>query len=279
MDIANPSLTCNKKKRVVAGDDLENDRLQITWDKIPILSELLAGKIGILSRVHRSVCVLIEVENLSKTFGKAATIIAALRGVSFQVAPGERIALLGKSGSGKSTLLHLLGGLDRPSSGRICVGERNLAEMDSRELARHRLATVGMIFQSFHLVPSRNALENVELPMLFAGIVPRQRKEAARQALAAVGLAERWNHRPAELSGGERQRVAIARALVNHPAVLLADEPTGNLDSFTSAEIMTMIDDHVKKHGTTLIIVTHDEEIARTHANRILRLQDGQLKN
>jgi ABC-type lipoprotein export system ATPase subunit len=223
--------------------------------------------------------VLIDVDNLSKVFGKAATSVAALRGVSFQAAPGERIALLGKSGSGKSTLLHLLGGLDRPSSGRICVNERNLAEMTSRELARHRLATVGMIFQAFHLVPSRNALENVELPMLFAAIPPRQRKEAARQALAAVGLAARWSHRPAELSGGERQRVAIARALVNQPAILLADEPTGNLDSATSAEIMAMIDDHVHKHRTMLIIVTHDEEIARTHANRILRLQDGQLKN
>jgi putative ABC transport system ATP-binding protein len=223
--------------------------------------------------------VLIDVDNLTKVFGKTATTVTALRGVSFQVAPGERIALLGKSGSGKSTLLHLLGGLDRPSGGRVCVNQRNLAEMNSRDLARYRLTTVGMIFQSFHLVPSRNALENVALPLIFAGIGPAQRKQAAREALAAVGLAERWSHRPAELSGGERQRVAIARALVNHPSILLADEPTGNLDSATSAEIMTVIDDHTRRHGTTLIIVTHDEEIAGAYANRILRLQDGQLKN
>ncbi|HEV3146992.1 MAG TPA: ABC transporter ATP-binding protein [Gemmataceae bacterium] len=221
----------------------------------------------------------IQVDNLAKTFGRAATTVQALRGVSFEIAPGERIALLGKSGSGKSTLLHLLGGLDRPSSGRICVHDRNLAAMSSPELAHHRLATVGMIFQSFHLVQSRNALENVELPMIFAGQSPRQRKQSARQALEAVGLAERASHRPAELSGGERQRVAIARALVNHPAMLLADEPTGNLDSATSAEIMAVLDAHVRRHNTTLIIVTHDEEIARTHANRVLRLQDGQLRN
>jgi len=229
--------------------------------------------------VSRERCLFIHVDNLTKTFGRAATTVQALRGVSFQAACGERIALLGKSGSGKSTLLHLLGGLDRPSGGAIHVNERNLAELSSRELARHRLTTVGMIFQSFHLIPSRNALENVELPMIFAGDPPRQRRPAARQALEAVGLAERCHHRPAELSGGERQRVAIARALVNHPAILLADEPTGNLDSATSAEIMALLDAYVRWHGTTLIIVTHDEEIARTHANRILRLQDGQLMN
>jgi ABC-type lipoprotein export system ATPase subunit len=226
----------------------------------------------------RSPRMFIQVDSLSKTFGKAATMVEALRGVSFEIAPGERIALLGKSGSGKSTLLHLLGGLDRPSTGRICVKERNLAELNSRELAKYRLATVGMIFQSFHLVASRNALENVELPMIFAGEPPHKRRLAAQEALSAVGLSARWNHRPAELSGGERQRVAIARALVNHPAILLADEPTGNLDSATSAEIMAMIDDYAGRHGTTLIIVTHDEEIARTHASRILRLQDGQLR-
>jgi putative ABC transport system ATP-binding protein len=223
--------------------------------------------------------VLIEVDNLTKVYGKAASTVTALHGVAFEVAQGERIALLGKSGSGKSTLLHLLGGLDRPSSGRVCVNQRNLAEMNSRELARYRLTTVGMIFQSFHLVASRNALENVALPLIFAGIGPAQRKQASLEALATVGLAERWSHRPAELSGGERQRVAIARALVNHPAILLADEPTGNLDSSTTAEIMAMIDDHARRHGTTLIIVTHDEEIARSYAGRILRLKDGQLKN
>jgi putative ABC transport system ATP-binding protein len=215
--------------------------------------------------------------NVTKIYGKATAAVQALRGVSFRIEPGERVALLGKSGSGKSTLLHLLGGLDRPSSGAIRVGDRNLAELSSRELAQHRLATVGMVFQAFHLIGSKTAAENVELPMIFSGTPPRQRREAAQRALEAVGLGQRAAHRPAELSGGERQRVAIARALVNQPAVLLADEPTGNLDSATSGEIMGMVLDYIRGHRTTLVLVTHDEELARSCAERTLRLHDGEI--
>jgi ABC-type lipoprotein export system ATPase subunit len=213
---------------------------------------------------------------LCKSYGKAAP-VHALRGVSLEIRQGERVALLGKSGSGKSTLLNLLGALDQPTSGRVEVYGRELGHLRRRELARYRLRTVGMIFQAFNLIPSRTALQNVEIPMIFAGRPPRERQEAARAALEAVGLGARLHHRPAELSGGEHQRVAIARALVNRPALLLADEPTGNLDSTTAGEIIELLVTHVKQHGTTLVLVTHEEELARQATDRILRLKDGQL--
>jgi predicted ABC-type transport system involved in lysophospholipase L1 biosynthesis ATPase subunit len=215
--------------------------------------------------------------DLVKSYGSAPAPVLALRGVSLEVGRGERIALLGRSGSGKSTLLNVLGGLDRPTSGAVYVAGRDLARMSARELARHRLATVGMIFQSFNLIPSRTALENVELPMVFAGRPPRERRAAARAALEAVGLRHRLDHRPAELSGGEHQRVAIARALVNRPEMLLADEPTGNLDSTTAREIVNILDAHLRAHGTTLLLVTHDEELARRCSDRVLRMSDGRL--
>jgi predicted ABC-type transport system involved in lysophospholipase L1 biosynthesis ATPase subunit len=215
--------------------------------------------------------------DLARSYGAASAPVHALRGVSIEVRRGERIALLGKSGSGKSTLLNVLGGLDRPSSGSVEIEGRDLTRLSTDELARHRLATVGIIFQSFQLIPSRTALENVALPMIFAGRPRRQRRDAARQALEAVGLGPRVHHRPAELSGGEQQRVAIARALVNDPAILLADEPTGNLDSATAAEVVALIADHVRRHGTTLVLVTHDEELARGCTDRVLHLRDGQL--
>jgi predicted ABC-type transport system involved in lysophospholipase L1 biosynthesis ATPase subunit len=214
---------------------------------------------------------------LAKTYGRPAAAVHALRGVSAEIRRGERVALLGKSGSGKSTLLNLLGGLDRPSGGSVEVGGRDLARLSARDLARHRLAVVGMIFQSFNLIASRTALDNVALPLVFAGLPPRERLAAARGALEAVGLGGRLGHRPVELSGGEMQRVAIARALVNNPAVLLADEPTGNLDSATAADIVALLDAHVRAHGTTVVLVTHDEELARRCTDRVLRLQDGQL--
>jgi ABC-type lipoprotein export system ATPase subunit len=201
----------------------------------------------------------------------------ALRGVSIAVGRGERIALLGKSGSGKSTLLNLIGGLDRPTSGSILAGDRDVAQMSADELAAYRLTTVGMIFQAYNLIPSRSALENVELPMILAGRAPSERRAVAREALVAVGLGRRLDHRPSALSGGEHQRVAIARALVNCPEILLADEPTGNLDSATAAEIMALLLDHLRRDGTTLIMVTHDEELARQAADRIVRLKDGQV--
>jgi ABC-type lipoprotein export system ATPase subunit len=219
----------------------------------------------------------IRTDSLVKSYGTAAAPVHALRGVSLEVRRGERVALLGKSGSGKSTLLNVLGGLDRPTAGLAEVQGRSLGHMRSRELTRHRLATVGMVFQSFNLIPSRTALQNIELPMVFAGQAPRQRRQAAREALEAFGLGQRLHHRPAELSGGENQRVAIARALVNKPAILLADEPTGNLDSATAAEIMALLTAHVRAHDTTLVLVTHDEDLARSCTDRVLRLRDGQL--
>jgi ABC-type lipoprotein export system ATPase subunit len=219
----------------------------------------------------------VGVSELIKAYGSSASPVYALRGVTFDVARGERIALLGKSGSGKSTLLNLLGGLDRPTSGRLRVGGLDIDRLSQRELARFRSATVGIIFQSFNLILSRTALENVELPMIFAGRHPRERRALATQALQAVGLGERLHHRPAELSGGENQRVAVARALVNRPEIVLADEPTGNLDSTTAQEVIGLILDHVGRHGATLILVTHDEELAGTCTDRVIRLKDGRL--
>jgi ABC-type lipoprotein export system ATPase subunit len=204
--------------------------------------------------------------------------VHALRGVALSVERGERIALLGKSGSGKSTLLNLLGGLDRPTSGTMVVAGSDLARLTSDELARFRLTMVGMIFQAYNLVPSRSALQNVELPMIFAGRPPRERRESACRALEAVGLGHRLDHRPNELSGGEHQRVAIARAIVNAPRILLADEPTGNLDSMTAQEVMETLVAHLDAHETTLVMVTHDEELAHRCADRIVRLKDGQLE-
>jgi predicted ABC-type transport system involved in lysophospholipase L1 biosynthesis ATPase subunit len=220
---------------------------------------------------------IIRADHLAKRYVTASKPVEALRGVSLRVGRGERIALLGKSGSGKSTLLNLIGGLDRATAGTMNVAGHDLSRLSSNALAQYRLCTVGMIFQSFNLIASRSAMQNVELPMIFAGKAPRQRQASARRALEAVGLGQRLEHRPAELSGGEHQRVAIARALVNQPQVLLADEPTGNLDSATSADIIAILMTHVREHGMTLLLVTHDEELAGRCADRILRLQDGQL--
>ena len=221
--------------------------------------------------------VAIQAVDLVKSYGSGPSPVYALRGLSLEIARGERVALLGKSGSGKSTLLNLLGGLDHATSGRLRVGGAELDRLSRRELARFRSRTVGMIFQSFNLIPSRSAVENVELPMVFAGRAPRDRRESAREALASVGLAGRLDHRPNQMSGGENQRVAVARALVNQPEIVLADEPTGNLDSATAREVMDLILAHVRDHGATLVLVTHDEELAATSTDRVIRLRDGQL--
>jgi predicted ABC-type transport system involved in lysophospholipase L1 biosynthesis ATPase subunit len=215
---------------------------------------------------------------LTRTYGTPAAPVHALRGVSLEVRPGENVALLGRSGSGKSTLLNLIGGLDRPTSGSVQAAGRDLARLSARQLADYRLAYVGIVFQSFHLVASQSAAQNVELPMVFAGLPPRRRHEAARRALEAVGLGHRLSHYPAELSGGERQRVALARALVNSPSLLLADEPTGNLDTATAREVLDLLSAHLGRTGTTLLLVTHDEELARRHADRVLRMTDGRLQ-
>jgi predicted ABC-type transport system involved in lysophospholipase L1 biosynthesis ATPase subunit len=219
----------------------------------------------------------IRAVELTKSYGTSAAPVYALRSVSLDVERGERVALLGKSGSGKSTLLNLLGGLDRPTAGSLHVAGSDLGRLSGRELARFRSTAVGMIFQTFNLIPSRTALENVELPMIFAGRAPRERRSEARLALEAVGLGARLHHRPAQLSGGENQRVAIARALVNHPQILLADEPTGNLDSATAREVIALILEHIRARGTTLILVTHDEELAQDCTTRVVRLKDGQM--
>ncbi len=221
--------------------------------------------------------VAIRAVDLRKVYGTKDAQVEALRGISIEVAAGERVALLGKSGSGKSTLLNLLGGLDRPSSGELRVGGRDLHQLSGWEMARFRSLTVGIIFQSFNLIASRSAAENVELPMVFTGRSPRDRIAVARKALEAVGLGARLKHRPDQLSGGESQRVAIARALVNRPRVVLADEPTGNLDSQTAQHIMALILDHVREHAATLILVTHDEDLAATCTDRVIRLVDGRI--
>jgi predicted ABC-type transport system involved in lysophospholipase L1 biosynthesis ATPase subunit len=219
----------------------------------------------------------IVARGLAKVYGDAGAPVAALRALDLDVRRGERLALLGKSGSGKSTLLNLLGALDRPTSGSIRVEGHDLATMSPAARADYRLGTVGMIFQAYNLIGTRTALENVELPMVLAGRPRAERRRLAADALDAVGLAGRLGHRPSQLSGGEHQRVAIARALANRPAVLLADEPTGNLDSATAREILGLLLDHVQRHGTTLVLVTHDEDLARQAATRTVRMRDGRI--
>jgi predicted ABC-type transport system involved in lysophospholipase L1 biosynthesis ATPase subunit len=221
--------------------------------------------------------IAVRLRDVAKSYPAGAAPVHALQGVSLEVRRGERVGLLGKSGSGKSTLLNLLAGLDRPSAGVIEVGGRDLGRLGANELAHYRLTAVGMVFQAYNLIAARTALENVELPLVFAGRPPGPRRAAARRALERVGLGHRLGHRPAELSGGEQQRVAIARALVNHPAVVLADEPTGNLDSDTAAEVMDLLGERVRDEGTTLLLVTHDEELARRRTDRVVRIKDGRL--
>jgi predicted ABC-type transport system involved in lysophospholipase L1 biosynthesis ATPase subunit len=216
---------------------------------------------------------LARVRDLHKSYGT----VSVLRGVTLDVAEGERVAVLGKSGSGKSTLLHLLGGLDVPTAGEVVVAGRDLGRLSRNDRAEFRMSTVGIIFQAFHLVANRSAVENVELPMVFAAVPVRERRRQAAIALEAVGLGHRLTHRPAELSGGERQRVAVARALVNRPRLLLADEPTGNLDTATGGEVMAEIFRQVKTIGAALVLVTHDEDLAARSSDRVLHVQDGVL--
>ncbi len=215
--------------------------------------------------------------DLHKTYRKGAVQVRALQGVSFEVREGEFVSIIGRSGSGKSTLLNLIGGLDTATSGRIILHNKDLTRMKRSELALHRRKTVGMVFQSFNLIPSRTALENVTLPLAFANIRRRDRNPVASEVLSLVGLGHRLHHKPGELSGGEAQRVAIARALVNKPEILLADEPTGNLDSNTSEEIVELLRSLNREKGLTILMVTHDEESAAAVSNRILRLLDGKI--
>ena len=202
--------------------------------------------------------------------------VRALAGVDLDVEPGEFVAVLGKSGSGKSTLLNVVGGLDRPTSGRLAVGGTELADLSERDLAAFRARTVGFVFQSFHLQPRYPAWENVALPLVFLGVGRRERRRRAAALLDDVGLAARVDHRPSELSGGEQQRVAFARSLVAEPRLLLADEPTGNLDSETSRQVIGLLQS-AHERGTTLLLVTHDHEMAQGTADRVIRMADGKI--
>jgi putative ABC transport system ATP-binding protein len=221
--------------------------------------------------------VVIDIENLTKEYLMGEETVRALRGISLQIRRNEYITVMGPSGSGKSTLMNMLGCLDTPTSGKYEFNGRNVAEMNDNELASIRNREIGFVFQTFNLLPRSTSLGNVELPLIYAGVDPETRKERATQALIDVGLGDRLSHKPNELSGGQRQRVAIARALVNKPSIILADEPTGNLDSKTGDEIMALFED-LYQLGNTIILVTHEAAIAR-HARRTVRLLDGLIEN
>src|SRR5215831_14903346 len=219
----------------------------------------------------------IRLESVSRQYTMGETVIRAVNDVSVFVGSGEFLALLGSSGSGKSTLLNLIAGLDRPSSGAVIAHGQDLSKMSSLELARYRRQTVGMVFQSFNLLPRMTLEENVELPLRLAEVDRSERSLCVRQALERVGLEKRHGHRPSELSGGEQQRTAIARALVNRPKILLADEPTGNLDSATGESILTLLREIQKNPGMTIIMVTHERPLAERFADRLATMGDGKL--
>ncbi len=218
---------------------------------------------------------VIRTDDLWKTYVMGAEEVHALRGVSFEIERGEYVAIMGPSGSGKSTLMNLIGCLDTPSSGQYWLNGKLVSEMDDDELAYIRNKEIGFVFQTFNLLPRASALHNVELPLIYNGTPRSQRIDMAKRALDRVDLANRMEHKPNELSGGQRQRVAIARALVNNPSIILADEPTGNLDSQTSQEIMGLFDE-LHRQGNTIILVTHEHDIAE-HAHRVLHILDGRI--
>jgi putative ABC transport system ATP-binding protein len=221
--------------------------------------------------------VVIDIENITKHYVMGEETVHALRGVSLQIRRNEYLAIMGPSGSGKSTLMNMLGCLDTPSSGKYFFNGKDVSAMDDDELAAIRNHEIGFVFQTFNLLPRSTSLRNVELPLIYAGLDPEVREERAAQALRDVGLGDRLQHKPNELSGGQRQRVAIARALVNDPSIILADEPTGNLDSKTGEEIMQLLE-NLYQHGNTIILVTHEPDIAR-HARRTVFLRDGLIES
>ena len=221
---------------------------------------------------------MVELQDVVKTYRLGKTEVQALRGVSLKVEEGEFVAIMGPSGSGKSTLLHVVGCLDKPDQGKVYLDGQDVSGLSEDRLAELRGRFVGFVFQTFNLVPTLSALENVELPMTFQGMPRRRRLARAKELLTQVGLGERLRHRPAELSGSERQRVAIARALVNDPKLILADEPTGNLDSASGAQVMDLLGGLNDQHGKALIVVTHDSEIA-SYAERIVHIRDGQIQH
>lgn len=220
---------------------------------------------------------LLELKGISKSYSIGTEKVNALQTISLEIEKGEYVALMGPSGSGKSTLMNILGCLDTPSGGNYILNGKEVGQLTENELADIRNKEIGFIFQTFNLIPRSNALDNVALPLVYAGVNKENRNLRASEALKDVGLSDRAHHKPNELSGGQRQRVAVARALVNNPSIILADEPTGNLDSKTSQEIMTLFDE-IHKKGNTIIVVTHEEDIAR-HAHRIIRIKDGQVES
>ncbi|WP_369799834.1 ABC transporter ATP-binding protein [Micromonospora sp. HK10] len=220
----------------------------------------------------------IEAVDVSRTYELDGVSVPALRGVSLTIDPGEYVAVIGPSGSGKSTLMHLLGGLDRPSGGRLVIGGRDVTTLSAPELATLRNRTIGFVFQAFHLLPRTSAVDNVALPLVYRGIGARQRRDRAAAMLGRVGLGHRLDHRPNQLSGGEQQRVAIARALVTDPAVLLADEPTGNLDTGTGEAVLELLEQLNAESGVALVMVTHDQEVA-ARARRRIAVRDGLIRS
>jgi putative ABC transport system ATP-binding protein len=220
---------------------------------------------------------VIDITGLTKTYIMGQMEVRALRGIDLQIQTNEYVALMGPSGSGKSTLMNLLGCLDTPTSGRYLLDGKDVSKMEDAELANIRNEKIGFVFQTFNLLPRQTSLENVALPLVYAGLSKKERQARAAEVLDSVGLGDRLDHKPNELSGGQRQRVAIARALVNRPAIILADEPTGNLDTKTSIEIMEIFED-IQQRGNTVILVTHEPDIAE-HAHRIVRLRDGETES
>ncbi|MDO5608641.1 MAG: ABC transporter ATP-binding protein [Capnocytophaga sp.] len=216
---------------------------------------------------------LLEIDDIRRDFKMGSEVLHVLKGIHLTIKKGEYVALMGPSGSGKSTLMNILGCLDTPTSGTYILNGKDVSKLSDSELADIRNKEIGFVFQTFNLMPRTTALDNVGLPMVYAGKSKDKRRERAKEVLEMVGLGDRIDHKPNELSGGQRQRVAVARALVNHPSIILADEPTGNLDSKTSYEIMALFDE-IHSRGNTVILVTHEEDIAK-HAHRIIRLRDG----